>query len=154
MKPFITLFIGILIMYSCEKIGTQDKSMSIYKFKSGKDYSNNVPVSLSNDRTKITSAPGPIDYWPMKLANGYYLNGTMGLNSGYLSLTKEQYNADIPGIDSMYNYLIDRDPYQEYYLTEDGDIFTEQGGPHGIDTAFLNDLIRDGKLEKYFERLK
>ena len=34
------------------------------------------------------------------------------------------------------------------------DIFWCDGCPAGIDTAFINELIRDGDLEDYFERLK
>ncbi len=104
------------LIFSCEKVKDEDTLIQIYKFNAI-DYSNNVPVELSDDKSKITSAPGNITRMPVKLANDYYLNGSMGVNSGYLSLTIEEHNSlEIkPGIDSLYNLLVEKDPYIEYY---------------------------------------
>ncbi len=159
MKRFIIISILAVfnIFCSCEKVKDRDTTIQIYKFMNEKDYSNNVPVELSTDKTKITSSPGGLNYrWPVILDSGYYLNGSMGVNSGYLSLTIEEYNSyDIkPGVDSLYILIVERDPYLEYYERDDDGTFMNGSGASGIDTAFINDLIRTDKLEKYFERLK
>jgi hypothetical protein len=140
---------------SCEKVKDKDTLIQIYKFKTI-DYSNNVPVELSDDKDKITSAPGNITRVPVKLSDNYYLNGSMGVNTGYLSLTIEEHNnLEIkPGIDSLYNLLIEKDPYLEYYYRHDDGTFRNENGVYGIDTAMINDLIRTDKLENYFDRLK
>ena len=154
----IILFLSAFSLFcSCEKVKNEDTTIQIYKFDTARDYSNNVPVELSLDKNRITSNPSELNTrWPVKLASGYYLNGSMGVNSGYLSLTVEEYNSYdiIPGVDSLFKLLIDKDPYLEYYQRNDDGTFRNENGVYGIDTAFINDLIRKGKLEKYFDRLK
>ena len=151
----ILLLNAFSLFYSCEKGKDMDTLIQIYKFKT-KDYSNNVPVELSDDKKKITSAPGNIARMPIKLTDNYYLDGSMGVNTGYLSLTIKEHNAfEIkPGVDSLYNLLIEKDPYLEYYYRHDDGTFRDENGAYGIDTAMINDLVRKDKLEKYFDRLK
>jgi hypothetical protein len=94
---------------------------------------------------------------PVQLTDNYYLNGSMGVNTGYLSLTIEENNAyDIkPGVDCLYNLLIEKTPYFEYYYRHDYEgTFRDENGAYGTDTAFINNLIRIGNLEEYFIRLK
>jgi len=156
-RLIIILILVILNPFcSCEKVKVDDTIIQIYKFKSSKDYSNYVPVGLSDDKNRITSAPGNIYRWPVKLIDDYYLNGSMGVNSGYLSLTIEEHNAyEIkPGVDSLYKLLIEKDPYLEYYQRNDNGTFRDENGAYGIDTAHINLLIRNNQLEKYFKRLK
>lgn len=159
MKQLIIFFVGFLsLCYSCDKnLGSEDTVIQIYKFKSEKDYSNNVPVELSLDKNKITSNPSELNTrWPIKLVSGYYMNGSMGVNSGYLSLTIEEYNSYdiIPGVDNLFSLLVEKDPYLEYYQRNDDGTFSNENGAFGIDTAMINDLIRTDKLENYFDRLK
>lgn len=159
MKRLINIIlVGVFSLFcSCEKVKNQDTTIQIYKFDTESDYSKNVPVELSMDKNKITSNPSKINTrWPVKLASGYYLNGSMGVNSGYLSLTIEEYNSYdiIPGIDSLFKLLVEKDPYLEYYQRTDDGTFRDENGAYGVDTAFINDLIRTGKLENYFDRLK
>ncbi len=153
----ILLLCFITLLCSCKKDHTRDTTIQIYKFQTVKDYSNYVPVELSADGSRITSHPSSInERWPVKLDSGYYLNGSMGVNSGYLSVTIEEYNSYeiLSGIDSLYKLVIDKDPYLEYYeRNDDGKIMNETGA-YGIDTAFINSLIRSNKLESYFKRLK
>jgi hypothetical protein len=140
---------------SCEKVKDEDTLIQIYKFKTI-DYSNNVPVELSDDKNKITSAPGNISRMPVKLADDYYLGGSLGVNTGYLSFTIEEHNAfEIkPGVDSLYNLIIERNPYLEYYYRHDDGTFKNENGIYGIDTAMINTLIRADKIETQFKRLK
>lgn len=153
----ILIFSVFNLFCSCEKVKNEDTTIQIYKFDSAKDYSNNVPVELSLDKNKITSNPSELNTrWPIKLVSGYYLNGSMGVNSGYLSLTVEEYNSYdiIPGVDSLFKLLVEKDPYLEYYQRNDDGTFSNENGAFGIDTAMINDLIRIDKLENYFDRLK
>ena len=151
----ILLLCIITLFFSCKKVKNEDTLIQIYKFKTI-DYSNNVLVELYDDKSKITSAPGNIFRMPIKLANGYYVEGSMGVNSGYLSITIEEHNSlEIkPGIDSLYNLLVEKDPYIEYYYRHDDGTFRNENSIYGIDTALINSLIRSNKLEIYFKRLK
>jgi hypothetical protein len=145
------------LFWSCEKVKNKDTTIQIYKFDTARNYSNNAPVELFFDKNKITSNPSEINTrWPVKLASGYYLNGSMGVNSGYLSLTIQEYNSYdvIPGVDSLHKLLVEKDPYIEYYQRSDDGTFSNENGAYGIDTAMINDLIRTDKLENYFDRMK
>lgn len=159
MKPrhmlFTLIFTMSLFLNSCEKGAVRDLTLWVYKTKN--DYSNNVALELSEDKSKITSFPGPSDIkfkWPLKLHQDFYLGGAFGgVNTGYLSLTKTEYSQyEIsPGPDSLYKLLIDKDPFLEFYEYIDRhNVFANDG----IDTVKLNQLIDNGELEKYFTRLK
>ena len=150
------ILILLLLISSCETGKVRDTTIWIYKMK--KDYSNNVPVELSPDKTKITSTPGDINTrWPILLIDSFFLGGSMGPNTGYVSLTIKEYNKlkIKPGNDTLYKLLIDKDPFIEFYQRNDDDgMFHHENGAWGIDTAFINDLIKNGQLEEYFIRLK
>jgi len=152
----ILIFIFILSAFSCETGKVRDTTIWIYKTK--KDYSKNVPVRLSPDKTKIMAVPGNLNpRWPVLLIDSFYLGGSMGPNTGYVSLSIEDYNKlkIKPSNDSLYKLLIDKDPFIEFYQRNDDDgMFHNENGAWGIDTAFINDLIRKDQLEEYFVRLK
>jgi len=156
----LILLIGLYFCatnYSCKKRYDENKLVvQVYKFKGNNDYSQYVPVELSSDKERITSAPGTITRLPVKLYADYYMNGSMGINSGYLSCTIDEHNSyEIqPGIDSLYKLLIETDPFFEYYQGIGIDELRVDGGIYGIDTSFLNDLIRTNSLEEYFVKLK
>jgi len=160
----ITICCIFCLLCSCEKLfyfGSEYKDIYVYKFKDGKDYSNNANLRLSDDKSEIRTVSYNLPcHWPVKLAEGYYLNGTSGVNAGYLSLTCEEYNSleTLPSRDSLYNLLIDKDPYIEFYHRFDyNDTFFDgycEDAAYGIDTTYLNKLIRTGRLEEYFERQK
>lgn len=146
-----------LMLISCEK-GGEEISLHIYKTKS--DYLNKVSVQMSDDKTKIIAAPGPTDVdtssnWPKKLVNGYLLGGIFGgSNTAFLTLDKKDYyNWPLyPGSDSLLKLIIDKDPFTElYYYRDEHNVF-DTG--NGLDTAKMNQLIKDGQLEKYFKRIK
>ena len=147
-RPIISIIIVFLVL-SCNKGRDQDGTIHVHKPK--QDYSSYVPVALSQDKTKITSAPGRGGP-PVRLVQGYFLGSTMGVNTAYLSLTREEYNSHDPllGIDSLYKYIMEPDPFLEYYVSEDIELRNEDG----IDTILINDLIRENKLTEYFAQLK
>ncbi len=155
-KVLVLLF--MFLACSCERI--KDKNVTIWVYKMKNDYSKNVPVRLSENKLKITVFPGPNDLdlrWPVKLTNSYFLNGSIGSNTGYLSLTIEEYNKyeTSPGADSLYKLLIDKEPFIAFYQRDDyNSTFRDENGAYGIDTILLNELIRNNELEKYFVKLK
>ena len=95
----------------------------IYKTK--KDYYDKVPVTQSDDKTKIVSYPGVKDIYyngnlsyPVKLNDGYLLdNRGIGKNSAFLSITYEEYSklGEAPALSEMMNKIIDKGPFTEIY---------------------------------------
>ena len=93
----------------------------VYKTKA--DYSNLVPVILSDDKAVIVSYPHPTDVkigdamkTPTALKNGYWLdNKGIGKNVAFLKLTYSEYAAlkEAPGIDAMMGMIVDKDPLTE-----------------------------------------
>jgi len=89
------------------------------------DYSKNVPVTLSADKTKIVSYPAPQDLYtagvlayPTELAKKYWLdNRGIGPNTAFLKLTYEEYAklGAAPGPDDLYKLIIDKDPITHMY---------------------------------------
>lgn len=143
----------LFTMQSCWWSGSEDDTIWVYKTK--EDYSDKVTIELSKDKTRITSFYGPPDVqlrWPEKLADGYYLNGTLGVNSAILSVTKEEYmKQKLPfSIDSMFSLIIDKDPFLEFYQYQ-GNEFVIEGG---FDTVRINTLIKNKELTRYFHRIK
>jgi len=146
------LIIPILATFfiiSCDKGNEQDKTIHVHKPK--QDYSIYVPVELSSDKSTILSAPGRCEP-PLSLVEGFFLGNTMGVNTAYLSLSIEEYNSHDPllGVDSLYQYIMETDPFLEYYICEECNLFSEDG----VDTAFINNLIREDVLTEYFTQLK
>ncbi|MGC9332460.1 MAG: hypothetical protein ACP5DZ_11400 [Bacteroidales bacterium] len=158
-KICIFLFFLSFFMYlSCPY--WEDYSAMVFIYKTKNDYSDNMFVPLSADKTRIKSCPDPQDpqdiyfyeKYPIKLANNHLLFCNYPIeNIGFLSITKTEYmeNYDVaPEPDSLYSLLIDKEPFIEYYYV-DGHFFN-----NGLDTAWINNIIINGELELYFERLK
>ena len=163
MKTFkVLIAITILVLTSnCEKIFQNDRDI-IWVYKLKNDYTDKVSVQLSEDKSEIKSLPAPsgVDTTgsrPLHLVEGYYLNGSKGPNTGYLSLTKKEYSKYEVALsrDSMYSLLIDKDPFIRFYSRDDNKGFRDENvSPYGIDTAKINDIIRRGALGNHFTRIK
>lgn len=158
-KLLFLLFVFNLLFLSCESGSDLDQMIYVYKTKA--DYTKNVCVELNLDKTRITSnyAPNGVDSrWPVKLIEGYLLNGTFGANTGFLSITNEEYNQNYntsPGADSLYKLLLEKDPFIEFYEFNDTkNVFYSESGAYGIDTMYINHLIKEDNLDKYFIRIK
>jgi hypothetical protein len=95
----------------------------IYKTK--EDYSKQVPVALSADKSIIASYPDVHDIfirgdypYPAKLDSGFFLdNRGIGPDVAFLDYTYEAYHAlgTTPGADELMKHLLDRDPLLEMY---------------------------------------
>lgn len=92
-------------------------------YKTSKDYSNLVPVILSDDKTKIIAYPHPSDLvvdgsyaTPTLLSGGYLLdNRGIGKNVAFLRLNYEEYASlkELPTLEELYSYIIDKNPLTE-----------------------------------------
>ncbi len=119
----------------------------IYKTKA--DYNAYVPVSLSQDKTWITSYPDVSDLrtqaklaYPDELSDGFLLdNRGIGPDVAFLSVTYESYaaQAKTPSADDLFKQLLEKDPLLEMYQCGNryqySDIIRE-----------LNEIIDSGKL--------
>jgi hypothetical protein len=95
----------------------------IYKTKA--DYSKNVPVTVSDDKSKILSYPDRRDVfyqdhlaYPTELDKGFYLdNRGIGPNVAFLGYTYAEYAAldQTPSAGDLFARIIDKDPLIEMY---------------------------------------
>ncbi len=121
------------------------KPVIVYKTKA--DYSNYVPVMLSEDKSLIVSYPslGDIFYEgrlavPTKLRDGYLLdNRGITYNSGFLDMTYLEYSElpDTPSPSELNKRLLDRDPFLEIWLCGDRESLKDP-------VAELNEMIGMG----------
>ncbi|MFO7851928.1 MAG: hypothetical protein ACQERS_10355 [Bacteroidota bacterium] len=152
----LLLILFFIITCSCDEGSDRDTTIWVYKMVT--DYSNNAPVELSPDKTKIVSIPGELNLrWPVGLIDEYFLGGSMGPNTAYLNLSREEYNElEIkPSPDSLYKLIIEKNPFTEFYQRMDvNGFFRNENGYYGIDTTLINNIIKEGKLTKYFDRIK
>lgn len=105
------------------KTYTQAPSTYIYKTKN--DYSRNVPIILTDDKTSIVSFPATSDVYyqgklaePIQLEQGYLLDVRgISKNVAFISLTYEEYSklGQTPSTDSLMLMIIDNDPLEELY---------------------------------------
>lgn len=126
----------------------------VYKMK--QDYSRQVPVELSPDRTEVVSFPGIRDIYlhegfayPTKLEDGYFLdNRGIGPQVAFLRLTYDEYSKLelTPSASLLMNLILDADPILEMYDCGNRNSFADA-------EAAMNELILTGKL-KQKKRLK
>ncbi|MFV0590235.1 MAG: hypothetical protein ACK5M7_02520 [Draconibacterium sp.] len=137
----------------------------VWLYKTRGDYRHLYTIRLTGDEnlnlwtTDKTLWTGlnkdTIYVWRQKAANGYVISGPAKLSDVYLSLTfKEVVLKEIamnnPGHalpnDTLQKYIVDEDPYLEFWRSTSTLEFK--------DSVKINEIIRNGKIEKYFERLK
>jgi len=104
-------------------VGIPGPPVIVYKTKN--DYYDHVPVTLSNDKSKIVSFPAPGDIkkngqytLPTVLSDGYLLdNRGISKNTAFLRFTYDDYYTmdNIPTADRLMNYIVDDDPFIEMY---------------------------------------
>jgi hypothetical protein len=130
----ILILLIALTMISCnsakdkaqnKESGTKipDSRVIIYKTKA--DYYYNVPISISEDKTQITSYPHPKDLssgshlrLPDSLSKGFLLdNRGIGKNTVFLKISYKDYSEmqSTMSLDDMKAMIIDYDPITEMY---------------------------------------
>lgn len=120
----------------------------IYKTKS--DYSKNIPVILSDDKTMIVSYPDVKDVYykgnlayPIVLNDGFLLdNRGIGPNVAFLTLTYEQFSKmnKTPSSTELFQLILDREPLLEMYQCGNRSKYSN------IENE-LNELISSDKLK-------
>jgi hypothetical protein len=143
----------IFVSFSCHTEKVQIKDFDgpptiIYKTK--KDYSKNVPVMLSSDKSRIVSYPAVSDIgangnytYPDILIKNYLLdNRGIGPDVAFLSLTYEEYGRlkEIPPLAELYKMIIDKDPLTEMY-----NCGNRQQYAKGVED--FNKIIKSGSLQ-------
>jgi hypothetical protein len=119
----------------------------IYKTKA--DYSNLVPIVLSEDKTRISGYPGIGDvsyngefHYPTKLSKGYLLDNWGILpQSAFLNITFEDYSKleENPSKSELYNMILDDDPFLEMW---------DCGVRYGRDIEEFNRIIDQDKISE------
>lgn len=163
--------------YGCEKIKYEDQypGVSIYKTKG--DYFDLVAVGMKEDRfyrTQILWNPRYNSFIKLEIRNndtiykfrhrlidGYVLGGEAGLNTDvFLNITFKEYlkrqlrnyesgiGAYVPD-DTLRKYILDKDPYTEFYQNRTG-----AKRLYMRDSLEINEIIENGEIDKYFKKLK
>lgn len=120
-------------------------------YKTTADYSQNVPVILNDEKTKIVGYFGAKDLtykgelaYPTVLEEGYLLDN-IGLrkNVAYTSLKIETYtkSAKAYTTDELFSLIIDDDPIKEMYNCGNRSKLTDE-------VAELNEVIKNKGLKK------
>ncbi len=139
-----------------ETIANVSAGPKVIIYKTSEDYFDKVPVTLSEDKSKIVSFPGIKDVYfegelayPTRLINGFLLdNRGINENSAFLKLTYEEYsNLDkTPEVAELFTMIVNDNPFTEMYNCgkkfDYKDLVTE-----------LNDQIGNNELDK-FKKLK
>jgi len=174
MKPAIVYQIICVLLSTplwngCDLVSNQaiEPGVSIYKTKS--DYFNLVDIgmdgnkifrrsSFSNDKSKLLISEEDTLYKRRtKLVHGYILDLEADFRYDvFLDLTFKRHLlleielnlATLPD-DTLKNHILDKSPYIEFYQEIDN---TKKFNFN--DTSQLNNIIRQGKLEEYFTRIK
>jgi hypothetical protein len=132
-------------------------------FKLKGDYINNVYVRLSDDKKRVTGFPSDRDYGgnpkhkPLKLHDGYFLDGGGNLseNSVFLNITLEQWQTRWSHItnDSVFNLILDTDPFLVFYRDESYIIRSKNDEGGFMDTTIINEIIDKGELDIKLKRV-
>lgn len=155
MKKVIGSLLITALMFSCKpakNVTEKNNDMpaaAVEKtiiYKTIRDFSKFVPVTMNADRTQIVSYPAPTDLMyngkaalPVQLANGYWLdNRGIGVNVAFTSYTYEEYAAlsEVPSLKVLLSKVIEKYPLAEMYFCGRRDNYKNIGD--------LNRLIENG----------
>jgi len=137
---FILIF-GLFI-FTQTSFAVSEPSHPIYKTRA--DYFNLVPVSLSEDKTKVISYPWPGDIfyqgqlaYPKKLNKDYLMdNRGIWVDTAFLNINYEDYSQTrTPSPKDLLGIIKDKSPFIEFYDCGHKEI------------KEINKIIDEGKLE-------
>ena len=165
-KVVIVMLLCAVVFSACPLSPTVviEHRFTIFKYKDGVDYSENMPNYYPVFSDKIGSSYYGSWRYELKttpLANDYYAAVERRVDDVYLiSLTIDEY-IELDSLHLLTQAFIDSLPkdsnvYCEFYGTK-GDRFSIDCWDHygrGLDTAKLNLIIRNGELDKYFGKVK
>jgi hypothetical protein len=170
MKTIILKLLPILLFswlnFSCDIVNTEDLGPGISIYKTKGDYFNFITVGMKGDQVfriyhyysdskMVVSGNDTIYRFRWQLPNGYVLDAEADERYDvFLNITcKEQFYRELHGIpfinDTIKKYIIDKDPYLEYYRNK-----TEVKRFGISDSIEIKQIILDGEIDKYFEKVK
>uniref|UniRef100_UPI0032173E3B hypothetical protein n=1 Tax=uncultured Draconibacterium sp. TaxID=1573823 RepID=UPI0032173E3B len=164
-KLSVMFLLLLFIVVGCDWMYNSPVKYNVHIYKTKGDYRHFYTIRLSGDENfnlwtaDKTLGSGlnkdTIYIWRQKAVDGYVISGPAKLSEVYLSLTfKEVLLKEIamnnPGHalpnDTLQKYILDEDPYLEFWRCTS----TLQLK----DSIRINEIIRNGEIEKYFQRLK
>ncbi|MBW6491559.1 MAG: hypothetical protein K0B15_10260 [Lentimicrobium sp.] len=155
---------SVLIFSSCKSSSKIQKEElpgfvtgpNVIIYKTTRDYSKHVPVTLSDDKKTLVSYPAPGDVffngdlaYPVKLENGFLLDRRgIGKNSAFLQWTYYEYSRleKTPVATELLKMVLDSDPFEVIYDCGKASKFSDP-------EVELNAKIRTGNLSD-FKRIK
>ena len=168
MKKVNLLLIGVfIIMLSCNTTKMTESTASSFTpdytpgpktiiYKTKKDYSKNVPVILSDDKSKIVAYFGTSDLtykgataFPTQLDDGFLLDNIgISQNVAYTSLLINTYTKSMKAwtVKELFELIIDDDPLEIMYNCGNRNKFTEE-------KKELNEIINDKNKLKNCKKL-
>lgn len=171
----ILILIGVIIYSS---LSNKTEGTDILVFKLSKDYSQNIPVGLSPDKSKIVAFKDSGDIYnyysarghfpsPVNLSEGYVFNIPFGKSTAFLNLTFIDWvnvsnfkYSPAPGSPEMYQMIEEKDPYLEIYSCKVS-VIDEESLFHGLSESQissianeLNNIIDSNKLNSQCRRIK
>ncbi|MFK5857473.1 MAG: hypothetical protein QM503_15190 [Bacteroidota bacterium] len=135
----LTILLILSVVWSCktqQKVDSMTSKKDIitidhsagpttFIYKTVGDYINLVPITLSDDKTKILSYPHPKDVYykgklavPTQLEDGYLLdNRGISANVAFLNITYEEYSKldKAPSTDELFEMIVDKNPLTDLY---------------------------------------
>jgi len=169
----LNIILFTLSVTSCELFTSQAIKPGISVYKTRGDYFDLVAIGMKGEEVFRTSAyllesskflitnSDTLYRGRVRLINGYVL--AIEADERYdvfLNLTFKQHMAlekkypeGIPH-DTLRNYIIDKEPYEEYYRDMSDPREFSFNRIEDIDTTVINRIIKEGKIEEFFKRIK
>lgn len=114
---------ALILSLGCTSINAQVPGPHAIVYKTRKDYSKLVPVTLSADGKQIVSYPAPTDLkagdkllYPTHLHHSYLLdNRGIGVNTAFLNISYERYASltSAPSLKQLQRMILSRSPFKE-----------------------------------------
>jgi hypothetical protein len=161
----------LIVTISCDPLEYELQYPGVSIYKTNADYFNNVDIGMHGDEIYRTESFWNARYNTLsklrienndtvykgryKLSGGYILDSEAILSGDvFLDLTHKQHlirelNGEIITHDTIRRHILDADPYIEFYRNR-----TDVKRFYIVDTLEINEIIKNGEIDKYFERLK
>ena len=161
MKKVILFILAMTLLCSCVGLWDAGEFLNVVKFKA--DYSNNaIAFDFANNTINDSIIHENMYFIPdhpsVKLTGEYYLFAEMRYNVVILSISREEAENGTFSSDSIKSLIIDDNPIEDWW-------FRNAQGSNKFridcydsvcrlyDTAALNEVINEGKLKRYFDRV-
>ncbi len=164
MKKIFLFILAMTLLCSCVGIMDAGEFLHVVKFKADYsnnaiafDYANNTANSINHNNDYVIP-PSWLNIPPIKLTGDYYLFDEMRYHVVILSISREEAEKGTFTSDSIKSLIIDDNPIEEWWFRN------AQGSSKFridcydsvcrlYDTAALNEVINEGKLKRYFDRV-